>query len=64
MSEIKICHCRQCQVDREDKKDGIPMWMARMTVCDLCGNKRCPHASNHQNECSGSNARNQTGGVY
>lgn len=26
-----------------------------MLVCQKCGNKRCPHASDHRNECIGSN---------
>lgn len=30
-----------------------------MTVCSICGNKRCPHAANHHNTCTGSNEPGQ-----
>lgn len=33
-------------------------------VCDLCGNKRCPKATHHNNECSGSNEPGQAGSRY
>ena len=37
---------------------------ARMILCEHCGNKRCPHASDHRNECTGSNDPRQAGSVY
>lgn len=33
----------------------------RMVVCRKCGNKRCPHANDHANECTGSNEPGQPG---
>jgi len=36
----------------------------RFNVCPICGNKRCPHASDHNYECTNSNDVGQTGGVY
>ena len=33
-------------------------------VCPLCGNKRCPKATWHENECSGSNEPGQTGSRF
>ena len=41
-------------------------WMLRsfMIVCDICGNKRCPHATNCELECSGSNEPGQPGSRY
>jgi len=33
-------------------------------VCPICGNKRCPHASNHLYECTNSNSTGQEGSVY
>ena len=36
----------------------------RMVVCPDCGNKRCPKATNHMLECSGSNEPNQEGSIY
>lgn len=36
----------------------------RMIVCAICGNKRCPHATNHKNPCSGSNEPGQKGSSW
>ena len=33
-------------------------------VCPKCGNKRCPHATNHELECTGSNEPGQPGSRY
>jgi hypothetical protein len=38
--------------------------MTRMIVCPRCGNKRCPHASDHRNACTNSNEPGQPGSVY
>jgi hypothetical protein len=38
--------------------------MARMFVCETCGNKRCPHANDHRNDCTGSNEPGQPGSRY
>lgn len=35
-----------------------------MMLCALCGNKRCPHASNHFLPCANSNEPGQEGSVY
>lgn len=37
---------------------------AGMTVCQTCGNKRCPKATSHDYECTGSNEPGQAGSVY
>lgn len=37
---------------------------SRMILCPICGNKRCPHATFHENPCSGSNAPGQPGSDY
>lgn len=37
---------------------------AGFPACSKCGNKRCPHATWHGNECSGSNAPGQDGSDY
>ena len=31
----------------------------RFNVCSICGNKRCPHASDHNYECTNSNEPGQ-----
>jgi len=33
-------------------------------ACEKCGNKRCPHHSDHHMVCSGSNEPGQEGSVY
>lgn len=33
-------------------------------VCPTCGNKRCPKATHHDNECTGSNEPGQEGSRY
>jgi hypothetical protein len=35
-----------------------------MRVCATCGNKRCPHANDHRNDCTGSNEAGQPGSAY
>jgi len=36
----------------------------RMIVCPICGNKRCPKASDHTLDCTGSNEPGQEGSVF
>jgi hypothetical protein len=36
----------------------------RFNVCPICGNKRCPHATDHNYECTNSNDVGQTGSFY
>ena len=35
-----------------------------MFLCERCGNKRCPHATNHRHACTGSNEPGQPGSEY
>jgi hypothetical protein len=35
-----------------------------MVLCPICGNKRCPHANDHRNACTGSNEPGQPGSAY
>lgn len=53
------CHCETCYP--MDWKDP---YSVRMIVCSICGNKRCPHATNHINECTGSNEPGQKGSSW
>ena len=39
-------------------------YLGGMIVCPTCGNKRCPKASWHKNQCSGSNEPGQEGSIY
>jgi hypothetical protein len=49
------CGCRACSVEMYDD---------RMYCCAECGNKRCPHATDHRLACTGSNDIGQLGSVY
>jgi NAD-dependent SIR2 family protein deacetylase len=57
------CYCYNCNKDRVDKT-GFPVTMTRMILCPTCGNKRCPHATDHTLECTGSNEPGQPGSRY
>jgi hypothetical protein len=60
------CQCRSCLKGKtvESGFGPIPIEMARMILCAKCGNKRCPHANDHRNECTGSNEPGQAGSAY
>jgi hypothetical protein len=47
------CSCAKCSPD-----------YAWFRVCAVCGNKRCPHAADHRNACTGSNEPGQKGSLY
>ena len=55
-------NCHACLVGVME--NGYPVTMQRMIVCPDCGNKRCPKASNHRHQCTGSNEPNQRGSIY
>jgi hypothetical protein len=42
----------------------VPLSRTYMVVCAICGNKRCPHANDHRNPCTGSNAIGQPGSSW
>jgi hypothetical protein len=44
--------------------DDNPRIRTRMTLCPVCGFKRCPGAADHRNRCTGSNAMGQEGSLY
>lgn len=59
------CNCLQCLRDRDERTPwGWPVETAMMIVCSICGNKRCPHATDHRNECTNSNEIGQVGSRY
>jgi hypothetical protein len=53
---ITYC-CWQCAEDHDVHVIG-------MLLCPTCGNKRCPHATDHRHECTGSNEAGQPGSIY
>lgn len=50
------CWCHTCRP--------VTISDMRFVVCPECGNKRCPHANDHRNACTGSNEPGQEGGAY
>lgn len=61
------CFCHQCCKDRDERSPGsswLPYASGRMIVCAICGNKRCPRATDHRNECTNSNEPGQIGSIF
>ncbi|MDR6768665.1 hypothetical protein J2W88_003969 [Acidovorax delafieldii] len=56
---VNSCWCLTCRPMRLEDPFSI-----RMALCPTCGNKRCPKANDHRNECTGSNAPGQPGSAY
>jgi len=56
------CTCWKCGGPVIGEFAGIPAY--GMKLCPICGNKRCPHASDHDLPCTGSNEPGQKGSVY
>lgn len=50
------CWCHTCRP--------VKISDMRFVVCPECGNKRCPHANDHRNACTGSNEPGQEGSAY
>ena len=62
-----VCNaqCVNCYNERYKKIDENFHSLIRvMILCKKCGNKRCPHANNHLNECTKSNELGQKGSAY
>ncbi len=59
------CPCRRCLDERSSlEQTELPLSMTQMILCPKCGNKRCPHANDHRNTCTGSNDPGQVGSAY
>lgn len=66
---LEPCPCYRCTKERTDIEPGPmmmgqPVEMMRMFLCQTCGNKRCPHAADHNLACTGSNEPGQLGSLY
>jgi hypothetical protein len=57
------CLCYRCWLELRQTR-GQPALRDRMFLCSTCGNKRCPHANDHRNVCTGSNEPGQPGSAY
>lgn len=62
------CGCRRCWRERRAAVAATLSTADHLSrpfiVCDHCGNKRCPHATDHRHACTGSNAPGQPGSDY
>lgn len=56
------CPCRECIGDAKVGRFSIVTMV--FIVCSTCGNKRCPHATDHRHACTGSNEPGQAGSCY
>jgi|GEM_PF-3116526 len=52
-AQAKECNCATC------RPHSVEM---RMILCELCGDKRCPHAADHRNVCTGTHLDRQGAG--
>jgi len=68
----EACECHQCigeysktcPIRIGDTTLNLPISTSKMILCGDCGNKRCPKASDHRWECTGSNSPGQEGSIY
>ena len=58
--------CFRCaqEWDLTHPDEVFPLAATRMWVCPVCGNKRCPKATDHRLECTSSNEPGQSGSRY
>ena len=74
-AQTTACGCLRCQGERrkfipdDGKLENIIARFPGMDphfryACEICGNKRCPHQSDHRLACTRSNATGQPGSVY
>ena len=74
-SHSQPCNCRKCLQARGEmlsysvgttllNMPGPNKGFYGMVVCPKCGNKRCPHATDHNNACTNSNEPGQEGSIY
>ena len=61
------CGCSRCLAEAAEKiEDPLAAMMHTQVfvVCSSCGNKRCPKATDHRLECTGSNDPGQPGSRF
>lgn len=64
MTDSLLCGCMNCVEARMPDNLGAilgPTFPGWRYACEICGNKRCPHHSNHKFACTASNAVGQPG---
>ena len=55
-------NCGNCHRCIKEKPEAL--FPIRMLLCKICGNKRCPKASDHRLACTNSNESGQAGSIY
>jgi hypothetical protein len=56
---VPACSCAACVPMDYAKPETV-----RLITCAICGNKRCPHATDHRHACTNSNEPGQPGSAY
>jgi hypothetical protein len=59
---LNPCPCLKC-LKKRDQKKGLD-FQSVMQSCPVCGNKRCPKATDHDLDCTHSNEPGQAGSSY
>jgi len=65
--DVGKCGCRVCWSERRTAAGDLPFPESihrPFIVCDVCGNKRCPHGTDHRLLCTNSNEAGQKGSDY
>jgi hypothetical protein len=65
LSAGELCGCMRCHRERGPSigKDFTPAPGFRY-ACEICGNKPCPHHTDHRLACTNSNKPGQPGSVF
>jgi hypothetical protein len=59
-----ICYCIKCRGEWASKQNPLTTAGPIRFACEICGNKRCPHHSDHRLACTNSNEPGQSGSIY
>ncbi len=59
--ELTKCHCFECASELSDFNTAA---LTKIYLCPQCGNKRCPHATDHRLVCTNNNESGQLGSRY
>ena len=59
MTSPEECKCRRCWTERSASMTLLDQLSRVMILCPTCGNKRCPHATDHRLTCTNSNEPGQ-----
>jgi len=62
---FSIACCQKCANGKPHPDfPTLPISSFGYILCPVCGNKRCPKASDHELDCTGSNEPKQLGSIY